>query len=195
MLSLSLFRHPLTAIELWSACRLSPFSTNPARRLSLASMILCLVSPEDPCPKPSASGLKTSGRSFSRKAQLCCASALVASQALATSAPSLDPLVRSGAHLFTSIPSSPTKCARLVQMPWGPAKEGTHSSTVPKKAADERELWHLIPSPQMCPQIACIRGCKCTLVAFVQLFSAVDFQMSCQSACIRGCKVTLFAFG
>ena len=47
---------------------------------------------------------------------------------------------------------------------------------------------------QMCPQIACLNGCKVTLVAFVWLFSTVVFQMPPQSACMRGCIVTLVAF-
>ena len=43
---------------------------------------------------------------------------------------------------------------------------------------------------QMCPQIACPRGCKVTLVAFVRLFSTVHFQMSlvyclCQTETMR----------
>ena len=46
----------------------------------------------------------------------------------------------------------------------------------------------------MCPQSACMRGCKVTLVAFVWLFSAVCFQMCPQIACIWGCIVTLVAF-
>ena len=47
---------------------------------------------------------------------------------------------------------------------------------------------------QMPPQVACLRGCKVTLVASVWLFSTVPFQMCPQSACVRGCKVTLDAF-
>ena len=74
----------------------------------------------------------------------------------------------------------------------------------------------------MSPQIACLRGCKITLAAFVWLFStvsfqvcpsrtrikagiftlvtfvwlfsAVYFQMYPQMACIRSCIVTLIAF-
>ena len=46
----------------------------------------------------------------------------------------------------------------------------------------------------MCPQAACIRGCKVTLVAFVWLFSTVRFQMRLQTACLRRCIVTLVAF-
>ena len=46
---------------------------------------------------------------------------------------------------------------------------------------------------QMCPQSACIRRCKVTLVAFIWLFSTVCFQMCPQVACLRGCKVTLVA--
>ena len=46
----------------------------------------------------------------------------------------------------------------------------------------------------MCPQIACMRGCKITLVAFVRLFATVGFQMLSQIACIRGYIVTLVAF-
>ena len=46
---------------------------------------------------------------------------------------------------------------------------------------------------QMLPQIAYLRGCGVTLVAFV-LFSTVRFQMSLQVACIRGRIVTLVAF-
>ena len=51
-----------------------------------------------------------------------------------------------------------------------------------------------IVSFQMCPQIACRRGCIITLVAFVWLFSTVSFQMSPQTACLRGCKFTLVTF-
>ena len=43
-------------------------------------------------------------------------------------------------------------------------------------------------------QIACLNSCKVALVAFVWLFSAMDFQMSLQVACIRGCIITLVAF-
>ena len=46
----------------------------------------------------------------------------------------------------------------------------------------------------MRPQIVCPRGCIVTSVAFVQLFSAVYFQMYPQIACLRGCIVTLIAF-
>ena len=46
----------------------------------------------------------------------------------------------------------------------------------------------------MCPQIACLRRDKVTLVAFVGLFSTVYFRMSPQIACPRRCKVTLAAF-
>ena len=46
----------------------------------------------------------------------------------------------------------------------------------------------------MCLQIAYMRGCIITLVAFVWLFSAVRFQMNLQSECIRWCIVTLVAF-
>ena len=46
----------------------------------------------------------------------------------------------------------------------------------------------------MCPQTACIRGCKVTLVAFVCLFSTVRFQMSPQIACMGRCIITLIAF-
>ena len=47
---------------------------------------------------------------------------------------------------------------------------------------------------QMCLQSACITGFKITQVAFVCLFSTVHFQMCLQSTCIRGCKITLVAF-
>ena len=47
---------------------------------------------------------------------------------------------------------------------------------------------------QMCPQIACLRRRKVTLVAFVRLFSTVCFQMSSQIKCLGTCKVTLAAF-
>ena len=75
---------------------------------------------------------------------------------------------------------------------------------------------------QMCPEMACLRGCILALVAFVWLFtivcfqmvpqnvctwrflitpiafvwpfSAVDFQMSPQIACLSGSKITLAAF-
>ncbi len=46
---------------------------------------------------------------------------------------------------------------------------------------------------QMLLQIAYLRGCGVTLVAFV-LFSTVRFQMSLQVACIRGRIVKLVAF-
>ena len=46
---------------------------------------------------------------------------------------------------------------------------------------------------QMCPQIACPRWCKITLVAFVWLFSTVCFQMSPQIACLRWGIVALVA--
>ena len=45
----------------------------------------------------------------------------------------------------------------------------------------------------MCPQIACLNGCKITLVAFARLFPAVSFQMSLQRTWMRACKVTLVA--
>ena len=38
----------------------------------------------------------------------------------------------------------------------------------------------------MSPQIACLRGCIITFIAFVQLFSTVRFQMCPQSADIQG---------
>ena len=44
-----------------------------------------------------------------------------------------------------------------------------------------------------CPQTACMRCYKVTLVALIWLYSAMNFQMCSQSACIRGCKVTLVA--
>ena len=44
------------------------------------------------------------------------------------------------------------------------------------------------------PQMACLRGCKVTLVTFVWLFSIVRFQMCFKSACTRGFKVTSVAF-
>ena len=47
---------------------------------------------------------------------------------------------------------------------------------------------------QMCPQMACPRGCIVTLVAFVWLFSTVRFQMCPQIPCLKGCIVTLAAF-
>ena len=47
---------------------------------------------------------------------------------------------------------------------------------------------------QMSPQIACIRGCIVTLVAFVWLFSTVRHQMFLQIGCLRGCIITLVAF-
>ena len=46
----------------------------------------------------------------------------------------------------------------------------------------------------MCPQIACLKGCKITLITFVLLFSTVHFQMRLQSTCIRGCIFALVAF-
>ena len=46
----------------------------------------------------------------------------------------------------------------------------------------------------MFPQIACPCGYRVTLVAFVQLFSTVRFQMIPQSECVRGCIITLVAF-
>ena len=47
---------------------------------------------------------------------------------------------------------------------------------------------------QMCFQIACLWRRIITLVAFVWLFSTVSFQMCPQSAGIWGCIVTLVAF-
>ena len=44
------------------------------------------------------------------------------------------------------------------------------------------------------PQIACQRGCKVALIAFVWLFPTVCFHMSPQIAFPMGCKVTLVAF-
>ena len=41
---------------------------------------------------------------------------------------------------------------------------------------------------QMPPQIACLCGCKVTLIAFIWLFSNVCFQMSPQITCPRRCK-------
>ena len=46
----------------------------------------------------------------------------------------------------------------------------------------------------MCPQIACIRGCIITLVAFVCLFSTVSFQMYPQFTCLSRCIITQAAF-
>ena len=46
----------------------------------------------------------------------------------------------------------------------------------------------------MPPQIAFLRGCIATLVAFVWLFSTVCFQMGPQMACPAGCIVTQIAF-
>ena len=46
----------------------------------------------------------------------------------------------------------------------------------------------------MLPQSACIRGNKVTLVPFVWLFFTVYFQIIPQITCIRGSKVTLVAF-
>ena len=46
----------------------------------------------------------------------------------------------------------------------------------------------------MCPQIACLRGCKITLVAFVELFFPMGFLMSPQRTWIRAAEVTLVAF-
>ena len=43
---------------------------------------------------------------------------------------------------------------------------------------------------QMCPQDACIRGCKVTLIAFVSVFFTVYFFMSLQTASLRGGIVT-----
>ena len=43
---------------------------------------------------------------------------------------------------------------------------------------------------QMCPQHLCSRGCIITLVAFIWLFTIVHFQMTHQIACMQGCKVT-----
>ena len=47
---------------------------------------------------------------------------------------------------------------------------------------------------QMSPQIVYTIGCVITLIAFVGLFSTVHFQMSPQIACTRGCIITLVAF-
>ena len=44
------------------------------------------------------------------------------------------------------------------------------------------------------PQIACLRGCIITMVAFVWLYSTMNFQVSPQIACLRGCVITLVAF-
>ena len=46
----------------------------------------------------------------------------------------------------------------------------------------------------MCPQIACLRGCIVTLVAFVWLFSIVYFQVCPQIAWVRRSEITLVAF-
>ena len=46
----------------------------------------------------------------------------------------------------------------------------------------------------MCPQLACLRGCKVTLITFVQLLSTVCFQVCLQMACSRRGIVTLHAF-
>ena len=50
-------------------------------------------------------------------------------------------------------------------------------------------------SYQKYPQIACQRGCKVALIAFVWLFSTVSLQMFPQIACPRGSIFTLVAFG
>ena len=47
---------------------------------------------------------------------------------------------------------------------------------------------------QMCPQMACLRSCIVTLVAFVWLFSTVCFQMNPQIACLGRGIVALVAF-
>ena len=47
---------------------------------------------------------------------------------------------------------------------------------------------------QMCPQIACLKGCKITLVASVELFSTMGFLMSPQRTWNRAAEVTLVAF-
>ena len=47
---------------------------------------------------------------------------------------------------------------------------------------------------QMGPQIAFLRGCEITLVAFVRLFSTLYSQMCSQMACVRGVIFTLVAF-
>ena len=47
---------------------------------------------------------------------------------------------------------------------------------------------------QMSLQIACMRWCIVTLVAFVWFFSTVHFQMGPQIVCTRGCIFTLVAF-
>ena len=44
------------------------------------------------------------------------------------------------------------------------------------------------------PQMACLKGCKVTLVTFVWLFPTVHVHVFLQIACLRGCKVTLVAF-
>ena len=44
------------------------------------------------------------------------------------------------------------------------------------------------------PQMACLKGCKVTLVTFVWLLPTVRFHVFLQNACLRGCKVTLVAF-
>ena len=47
---------------------------------------------------------------------------------------------------------------------------------------------------QMCPQLACIRGCITTLFALVCLSSTVGFQMGPHTICPGICIVTLVAF-
>ena len=47
---------------------------------------------------------------------------------------------------------------------------------------------------QMCPQITCLNRCIVALVTFVWLFSTVCLQMSPQIACQRGCIITELAF-
>ena len=47
---------------------------------------------------------------------------------------------------------------------------------------------------QMSRQIACLKLCFITLVAFFLLLSTVDFQMGPQMVCMRRCIVTLVAF-
>ena len=47
---------------------------------------------------------------------------------------------------------------------------------------------------QMFSQVACLWGCKVTLIAFVWLFSNVFFHVCLQSTFIRWCIVTLVAF-
>ena len=47
---------------------------------------------------------------------------------------------------------------------------------------------------QMGPQIACLIGCKITLITFLWMLSTMRFRMDPQMYCLRWCVITLVAF-